>query len=398
MKQDKCGAKSKLAGSDILLLSTSDWDNPFWTNKQHVALALATRGHRVLYVESLGLRRPTVTGRDLSRIWRRLKRGLLPPRKINENLWIWSPIVVPLHGAKIGKVLNRSVLSMGLHFWLAILGLRPRLLWTYSPITTDLFNMDGYDAVIYHAVDDIKEQPRMPRKAIAAAEFALVKKADFIFVTSDNLYNLHKPINPNTWYFPNAADYDHFQKALAEETDIPEDMLVIPAPRLGLVGAISGYKIDLELLCDVARSRPNWSIVLIGEVGEGDPQTDTRLFRDYPNIYLIGPRPYKSLPAYLKGIDVAIMANRRNEYTKSMFPMKFFEYLAAGRSVVSCPLEALKDYGDVALFCEGTDAFIKGVETILSGQGPSFKLRLERAKANTYKTRTEKMLKVIESE
>jgi hypothetical protein len=39
---------------DIVVLSTADWDNPFWTNKQHVAVELANRGHRVLYIESLG--------------------------------------------------------------------------------------------------------------------------------------------------------------------------------------------------------------------------------------------------------------------------------------------------------------------------------------------------------
>ena len=44
---------------DIIFISTADWDYPFWTNKQHVAVALAERGYRILYVESMGLRKPS---------------------------------------------------------------------------------------------------------------------------------------------------------------------------------------------------------------------------------------------------------------------------------------------------------------------------------------------------
>ncbi len=60
---------------DIILFSTADWDNLFWTNKQHVAAMLGEKGFRVLYVESAGLRRPVATSKDFSRILRRLKKS-----------------------------------------------------------------------------------------------------------------------------------------------------------------------------------------------------------------------------------------------------------------------------------------------------------------------------------
>ena len=62
--------------ADFIVLATADWDHPLWTNKQHVAVALAAEGNRVLYVESLGLRSAQRTGRDLKRILKRLRRGL----------------------------------------------------------------------------------------------------------------------------------------------------------------------------------------------------------------------------------------------------------------------------------------------------------------------------------
>ena len=44
---------------DIVMFSTADWSTPYWTNKQHIASRLAARGHRLLYVETVGLRQPT---------------------------------------------------------------------------------------------------------------------------------------------------------------------------------------------------------------------------------------------------------------------------------------------------------------------------------------------------
>ena len=81
--------------ADFVVLSTADWDHPLWTNKQHVAAALADLGHRVLYVDSLGVRGPRVDRADSGRIWRRLRRGLRCPRKVRSRVWVISPLVLP---------------------------------------------------------------------------------------------------------------------------------------------------------------------------------------------------------------------------------------------------------------------------------------------------------------
>ena len=73
--------------ADVIILSTADWDHPLWTNKQHTALALAAAGHRVLYVESLGLRAPRAGRRDLKRIARRLLRMFSLPSLVAPRVW-----------------------------------------------------------------------------------------------------------------------------------------------------------------------------------------------------------------------------------------------------------------------------------------------------------------------
>jgi len=183
---------------------------------------------------------------------------------------------------------------------------------------------------------------------------------------------------------------------MEEKIEIPEDMLRINGPKIGFVGAISSYKLDFYLIRSLALTRPDWSFVFIGEVGEGDPLTDISLFRDFPNVYLMGGRPYSTLPSYLKGIDVAILPNTQNQYTRSMFPMKFFEYLSAGKPIVSVDLPALADYRSLVYLCSGHEEFESAIAATLEGRHSPLEVRLAVAQEHTYERRTRKMFDVLE--
>ncbi len=389
--------------ADITLIATADWDHPLWTNKQHVACSLAELGHRVLYVESLGLRPPrqgprgpaaAQAGSDRGRIWRRLRHGLRPPRRVRPGLWVWSPLVLP--GAQGGLALrvNRLMLGLGLGLWRRVLGLRADWLWTYNPMTLAVLEPRPWRRLIYHCVDAIQAQPGMPAAAIECWEQRLCRRADAVFVTSPDLQRRLAPLNPLTRFYPNVADGAHFARALDPALPLPADLAAIPPPRLGFVGAISAYKLDLALLEQLARAHPGWSLVLIGPVGEGDPDTDVAELAALANVHLLGPRAYAVLPAYLKGFELGLLPLRFNAYTQAMFPMKFFEYLAAGLPVVASAIDALQPFADLALLVAPTpEAFTAAVTAALAGQGPSRPQRLAGAAAHTYRSRTEAMLR-----
>jgi glycosyltransferase involved in cell wall biosynthesis len=382
--------------ADVVVLSTADWDNPFWTNKQHVTVELARLRHRVLYVDSIGLRRPTLSKQDLLRICRRLLKALRPPRRVRPNIWVWSPIAIPLQDKAWARYLNRLFLSAGLLFWTRILRIRRDILWTYNPMTTRLFPTAVFGRLLYHCVDEIMAQPGMPQQQIGQAESELVKAADVCFVTSHDLLAKRRLLNVNTHYLPNVADYRHFSAAQSDDTEIPSDIRQLPQPVIGFVGAISGYKLDFALIRRLAESHPEWSVVMIGQVGEGEPETDAAILHGQPNIYLLGPRAYEALPAYLKGFAVAILPSALNDYTRAMFPMKFFEYLAAGRPVVATNLHALQDFRNVAALAENPDDFVRAISDVLKGQCPSLASRLDVAKQQTYEVRTAKMLQILD--
>ena len=78
-----------------------------------------------------------------------------------------------------------------------------------------------------------------------------------------------------------------------------------------------------------------------------------------------------------------------------MFPMKFFEYLAAGVPVVGVQLQALQDFSHVAKLVDTPDAFLEAIEQTLLKQVPPLEQRLLIAQEHTYTKRTQRMLAQI---
>jgi len=115
------------------------------------------------------------------------------------------------------------------------------------------------------------------------------------------------------------------------------------------------------------------------------------------NVHFLGPRPYSALPGYLKGFAVALLPSALNDYTRGMFPMKFFEYLAAGCPIVSTALPALRAYAHVASLAASHDEFVAAIEAALRGDGPPLAARLAVAREHTYERRTARMLELLEA-
>ena len=384
--------------ADIVLLATADWDHPLWTNKQHVACALADLGHRVLYIDSLGVRGPRGDRADTGRILRRLSRGLRLPRSVRPGVWVYSPLVLPGKTSGLAGRLNRWSFNLGLLIADAVLDLRRPLLWTFNPQTRQYLRLGKFHATVYQCVDRIQAQPGMPVAELELAERDLCSAVKVVFTTSPKLQHSLAPLNAGTHGFGNVADAEHFCRALDPGRPKPSDWPVISGPVLIFIGAIDAYKLDLAMLEALVRSSPHWNYVFIGPVGETDPSTDIAVLDALPNVHLLGPRSYATLPAYLAQADVALLPLQLNDYTRHMYPMKFFEYLAAGCPVVATAIPSLEDQGDVALLCPpDAEAFAQAISLALSGAGPTLEQRLARAEQHTYKSRTKAMLTCLEN-
>lgn len=381
---------------EFILISTADWDHPFWTNKQHITARLAERGHRVLYVESLGLRQFTTSIRDLKRIYRRTKRSLLWGRNLRPNIWVWSPLVIPLHSYSIVRKLNWWILSACIRYFTKTLQFKNPILWSYNPTIAPISKNINFTKHVYHCVDELREAPGMPVELLELEEHRYCEQVDMIITTSPTLYQNRKQWNPRTYYLPNPCDFEHFNQVTGD-IRMASPLEEIPEPRIGFVGALSHYKVDAELIKQITKQHPDWHVVLLGQVGEGEPHARFDELLSFPNIHFLGPKPYDELPHYLKGFNVAMLPCPINGYTQSMFPLKFFEYLAAGIPVVTTALASLEGYKDICYWTHTNEEFMDAIRTVLEDKDPErIAMGIDLAQENTWENRVESILKLLE--
>jgi glycosyltransferase involved in cell wall biosynthesis len=380
---------------NIIIFSTADWDNPFWTNKQHTADRLAKRGNKVFYIESLGLRSPTLKTQDLNRVLKRIFSFVKGARKVRKNLWVYSPMVIPLHRFAVIRLVNKILLSVILKYYKWKLGLESPICWTYNPMVLNYMESLKPSRLVYHSVDDLSAAPGINKKMILSAEKSLLRKMDYVFCTSLKIYDhCNKDAKGKTYYFSNVVDYEHFSKARSK-LNKPKELEVVPTPILGFVGAVSEYKLDIDLICEIAQSRPQWHWVLVGKVGEGQPGTKVDNLYKYKNIHLLGPRNYDDLPNYLAHFDVCIIPAPLNDYTHSMFPMKFYEFMAAGKPIVASKIDSLKEVSEIHYSYQSQVDFLKCVESALNRGIKNPEKCDKYAKENTWEKRLDKMLELL---
>lgn len=381
---------------DIFLFSTADWASPYWTNKQHMARLLRDRGYRVLYVESFGLRAPGTNKRDVGRLLRRLIRGLKPITQAEPGIYVLSPLLFPWkHHWPIVKAYNSAFLNFRLKIFSFLKGIRKPILWSYHPFLSSVISHFPDSQVIYHCVDDLGAVPGIHSEALRAAENAFVPKCNAVFTTSQNLQEMMSALAPGrSHYYSNVADLEFFSQARTA-TNLPADLARVPAPRIGYVGVLSDYKVNFDLLLQIASLRPQWHWVLIGEEREGQTDPTFAKIRTLPNVHVLGYKPYSDIPHYLSGLDIATLPTRLNDYTKSMFPMKFFEYLAAGLPVVSTPLPALKDHRHLYAEAATPEEFIAAIESLLRQPKPERAPPLDSIRGQDWDTRLNRMLSEI---
>lgn len=319
-----------LVDHDIVCFA-NDWDSdPL--SKKHVMLRLA-RDNRVLWVDSLGCRNPTVSRRDLRRVAQKAQDFTQGCRRVAENLWVTSPLVVPFHGSALARRVNRRWLGATIRRTCRSLGMRQPVSWAFLPSSAEVAGTLGERLVVYHCVDEYSEFTGADREAIRAMDRRLAERADVVLVSAGSLLESKRRYNPETHLVTHGVEVEHFRRALDPTTVVPAEVDAAAGrgggPVVGFFGLLADW-VDLELVARVARERPRWAVVLIGKVDTG-----LEALRGLDNVRVLGPRPYTELPAYCKGFDAAILPFRLNDLTVAANPLKLREYLAAGLPVVA---------------------------------------------------------------
>lgn len=357
---------------NILFFSSDDWDSGLKTSKYHMSTRLA-RDNKVLFVNSLGLRRPNVSSKDIKRVLAKISKFRKGIQHISENLYVISPLLLPFHGNRLVEKINRTLVSIQIRMAMDLLKMDFYDIWTFHPITATLLDSFRSRMLIYYCVDRMDCFVGVPSDKIRHYDKILTKKADLVFCVSKAILHEKLLLGGNAKYTPHGVDHALYSGSL-KFTDLPEDIAEIPKPIIGFWGLISRDWIDYDLVAKLAQKYPKVSLVFLGRI---DDSLDS--IPNFRNIHYLGPKAYHDLPRYGRGFDVAIIPFVKTPLTRHSNPLKALEYIASGIPVVTVDIPELSRLSEKIQIAKNGDDFIRMCGEALSMKSDDYSIRLSKS-------------------
>jgi len=365
----------------------NDWKSD--PTSKHQIMKLLAHENKILWLNSVGMRKPNIKTQDLNRMGTKLTSFFRGIKKINSNFFVFSPIVIPFHDKKIFKYINSLLIKKCLENYIKKLDFTNPIFWTYMPNVEYIISKMNPDFLVYHCVDNWSKFSFIDSKIIED-EKALCEVSDLVIVSSKNLYDSKSPYNNNTHYVSHGVDYNYFNSANQKDYPVPEEMKKIPNPIAGFFGLIHEW-LDFELISSLAENNPNIQFVFIGK-----RSIDVRKLEQYDNIHFIDQKPYEELIKYASHFDVGIIPFKINELTLNVNPLKMKEYLAAGMPVVSVNLPEVAKYKNVVRIADDYKEFEEALKNELSDNNiASFEERIIVAKNETWAKKVDEISELI---
>jgi len=354
--------------NDVIIIGQQPWDIDLGSNCKNIALELSKHS-RVLYVNSPLDRITLYRTKNEARTQRRLnviknkEDGLV---KIQDNLWNFYPDCMVESINWIGNdflfdlanKINNYRFANSIKKALQTLGFTNFILFNDNEMFKG-FYLKKYlkpDLSIYYSRDYMIAVDYW-KKHGEKLEPELIELNDLCVANSTFLAAYCRKYNPNSYDVGQGCDFDIFVKDANKA--LPEDMLTIKKPIIGYVGALQSIRLDIEIIAHIAKSRPDWSIVLVG------PEDDTFIASDlhqFDNVIFTGRKPMETLPDYIHSFDVCINPQLVNEVTIGNYPRKIDEYLAMGKPVVATETKAMETFAEAVYLAKSKEDYVILIE------------------------------------
>lgn len=359
--------------------------------------AFAKSDNRVLFIENTGVRTPTF--KDIRRLtkrivnWFKSSKGF---REEAENLYIYSPLILPFPYSRISRWINKYLLLKALKRWMKAMEFRDPIIWTFLPTGTalDIINNIDRKLLIYYCIADFYELADNYKK-VKKTEDELIKECDLIFVQGRALEEKCRRLNNNVRIFPFGVSIETFEKFRYSADKVPDDIRGVKKPIIGYIGGIHKH-IDFALLKFIAQSHPEWSLVLIGPL-----QTEIQGLDNFKNVFILGKKDFSELPYYSNEFSVCIIPYQKTGYTTTVYPTKLNEYHALGKPVVSTDLPEIENFnkenGNLVLIGKTHEEFVRCIIKMLNESANELpEKRRCSARKNSWATRIEEMSSLMD--
>ena len=380
-----------LKGRDIIVVGQQPWDVSIGSNCKNIAIEWS-KYNRVLYVNSPLDRISKLRDKSDPKIAKRIsvvqgfESGLI---KIQNNLWNLYPdeIIESINWIKwpfLFEFLNKRnnrIFSASILKAIKELGFKDFVLFNdndmfrsfylkelLQPAISIYYSRDYMLAVNYWAFHGQKHEPE------------LINKSDICVANSSYLADYCRKYNSNSYDVGQGCELDLFVQAdgLAKPLDVES----LKGPIIGYVGALQSIRLDIDILEQIAKSKPDWSLVL---VGPEDDAFKASALHQMNNVHFLGSKDPVVLPAYMNAFDVCINPQIVNQVTIGNYPRKIDEYLAVGKPVVATKTDAMSIFKPYCYLAETKDDYLWMIEDAFRNNNPDLKTdRRNFASAHTW--------------
>jgi len=387
---------------DIVIVGLQPWDIEIGSNCKNIAVEFA-KNNRVLYVNAPLDRFTAIRQKDKESVKKRLKIISTQSQEINQleaNLWNLYPAckIESISRLKIDFLFdilnkrNNKIFAAEIQKAIDKLGFKDIILFNDSDMLRSFYLKELLKpkTYVYYTRDNLVSMDfwKVQGERIEALH---MKKADLIVANSTYLAQLAAKFNPKAYYVGQGCDVTAFKPE--KVTALPNDIKDIPKPIVGYVGALLTVRLDIEIITYIARSRKDWSIVLVGPEDEAFKSSELHKME---NVYFLGNKTGEELPAYLKAFDVAINPQKLNPLTIGNYPRKIDEYLAMGKITVATKTEAMSVFSEHTYLAKNKEEYVtfiaKGLE---ENSEEKEKARITFANQHTWENNVKEIYKRI---
>ncbi|MGG9961983.1 glycosyltransferase [Ferruginibacter sp. SUN106] len=360
-----------MKGKDFIITGLQSWDIPIGSNAIDIAKEIAI-DNRVLYVNSpldmmtMYRNKPTA---ETSRRLEVLKKRKKPIRKISKNLWVLDfPFYVwSINGLPDGflfdffnKANNRKIFRYTKKV-ADKLGFINPIHFIDNDIYRSFYAKQILDPKlsVYYRRDNVQPYAYWKKHAVRL-EPKLIHKSDLVVCNSPQLADYAKNFNNKSYDVGQGVDLSAYNTEM--DFPVPAALQAIPQPRIGYIGDINSMRLDADLIYELAKSKPGYSFVMIGNE---DKVFAAHALHNLKNVHFTGSIAKQQVPEYMNALDVCLNPQLINEITIGNYPRKVDEYLALGKPVIATTTHTMELFKDHVYLCADVNEYKTAVEKAL---------------------------------
>jgi teichuronic acid biosynthesis glycosyltransferase TuaH len=395
---------------DIVIFAHARWDGQYSSTSYSLAKALSLHT-RVFYIDNPFSWKVFFTEHKSEQIQKRKKALLFgkdiffkPDRSYPQLTAVSPKLIFPVNWMSEGFLydtfskMNDRIVSNAINETLEKFKVKKyAYVNCFNPHYGQYFKLDQKPFLTtYYNVDDISQGPYLHKHGVRL-EADLMRKSDFTLVTSSELKKLSARHSNSVHLLPNAADVNLFQKALHDDTPMPDEIRQLPRDKkiICYTGNIC-YRLDYDLLIKIAKEHHDKVLLMIGPFTI-DAYKSSGLSA-LPNVVFTGRKSIQELPSYLKYSDCCIIPFLCNQLTKSIYPLKINEYLSAGKAVITTDFsDDIRSFNSVAYVSSSHTEFVNNIDRAIAEDNSQLKhTRSAYAAKNAWSDRAQQFIGIVE--